>query len=305
MDSAKYRKSHHVYLPEINWEKNGVTQLFTQEGGWIINTQDKQPLAKYKLKHPLPNLQSTWCACLKWWRQYLTAINTHRRWRWQHRGSEPVIWLNTWRFPKAVLWLNSHVFQSVWDKKRCPCHCQTTTCRGRQLQIDTCGATGWERRNKREAVRERSRTSSRSAESKIKEEWREEEGGVWRPILQWKLHGACRGASAPSINPSTHPCPPLCPNHTKISVPLSPILNNSLHSHSLPPEGLVSWRHQRDDLTAPERSEFFYPPATLHPPIHTQAPPHTHTQNNPCQQCDPCVMFGGAPSGLMHSRVYL
>ncbi len=74
-------------------------------------------------------------------------------------------------------------------------------------------------------------------------------------------------ASAPA---PTHGSPLLGKN-------LSPILNNSLRSHSLPPEGLVSWRHQRGDLTAPERSEFFYPPASLHPPIHTHTHTHTHT----------------------------
>lgn len=82
----------------------------------------------------------------------------------------------------------------------------------------------------------------------------------------------------PSPNPSPHRSPhPSCP--CKI---LSPTLNNSARSRSLPPEGLVSWRHQWDDLTAPERSGVFFfffsfthpspqPPFT-HPPM-----PHTHT----------------------------
>ena len=48
------------------------------------------------------------------------------------------------------------------------------------------------------------------------------------------------------------------------------ILNNSPCSHSLPPEGLVSWRHQQDNLTVPERSESFPstpptpPPSLIH-----------------------------------------
>lgn len=144
----------------------------------------------------------------------------------------------------------------MWDKKRRPC--QTTTCRGWWRHSDTCGATVRERRNKRETVR----SSSRSAESQTKREWREE--SFMRLVM-----GHQSQASAP---PPTHgpPTPPPCLN-------LSPILNNSLRSHSLPPEGLVSWRHQRDDLTAPERSgfssSFFYPAATLHP--QTRATTHT------------------------------
>lgn len=85
----------------------------------------------------------------------------------------------------------------------------------------------------------------------------------------------------------------------------APILNNSLCSHSLPPEGLVSWRHQRDDLTAPERSGFFFSSSPSHPPAH----PSTHrcnytynlTKNDLCQQS--CAS-PSAPSGLMHSCVF-
>lgn len=43
--------------------------------------------------------------------------------------------------------------------------------------------------------------------------------GVWRPILQWKLHGACHGASVLSINPSTHTSPTPLPLPCKTSVP--------------------------------------------------------------------------------------
>lgn len=47
---------------------------------------------------------------------------------------------------------------------------KATTCRGRRPRTDTCGATGRERRNKK-----RGGEGGRSAESKTKEGWREEE----------------------------------------------------------------------------------------------------------------------------------
>lgn len=86
---------------------------------------------------------------------------------------------------------------------------------------------------------------------------------------------AGRQALHPHMDPRPHPS---CP--CKI---FTPILNNSVLSRSLPPEGLVSWRHHWDDLTAPERSgDFFFHP--LSHPLHihlchtyTQAHTHAHT----------------------------
>lgn len=157
---------------------------------------------------------------------------------------------------------------------------------------DTCGATGWECRNKRETVTERS-----MAESKTKEEWRKEEED---PSSNESFMGLVTGhQSQASTPPPTHGSPTTPPLHS-----LCPILNNSLCSHSLPPEGFVSWRHQRDDLTAPERSRFFlfvfFSPlaasiySSTH--IHTYIQPQTHTWIIPANSliCVSCSLWSNA-----------
>lgn len=141
---------------------------------------------------------------------------------------------------------------------------------------------------------------TRSAERKTKEEWRDKEGGGDPPTkASWGLSG---GISPRRQPPSTHTwtLPPFSQN-------LSPILNNSLCSHSLPPEGLVSWRHQRDDLTAPERSRFIYLfLATHQSPIHTHT--HTHMPFHQIKSLPTVWSVDGArwgPSGPSRSFVYL
>lgn len=107
---------------------------------------------------------------------------------------------------------------------------------------------------------------------------------------------AGRQALHPHMDPRPQPsrCPS-CP--CKI---LSPTLNNSVRSRSLPPEGLVSWRHHWDDLTAPERSGvfsvffFFFYPSSQPPFTHTHLC-HTHVQINLS------LIHKSQPSNLPHT----
>lgn len=100
--------------------------------------------------------------------------------------------------------------------------------------------------------------------------------------------GSCHGASVPK----QHTPPTVGKKKKKKNV--APIVNNSHRSHSLPPEGLVSWRRQQGDLTAPERSAAH---TRSHKNTSMPAYTHTHTHTKTCQRFDPCVVLDYAPSG--------
>lgn len=157
-------------------------------------------MAKYKPNH-LIYLISNQCPLRRSRNQDFKLINTTSDSEWNNDMNQCPY--GTWKSSTATLILatSSHQRERIETTSLSLSH--------NYLSRPVAALTHVERQGESRGIKDRQwRSRAGPAADLLKVKLKRNGGtrreGMWRPILQWKLHGACHGGSVPSINPSTH-----------------------------------------------------------------------------------------------------